>query len=64
MIILIILISVIKQDYEIQVYDVSALTGNVALLKCVAPVDVAEFIDITSWMCGTRSIYADNSPGL
>ena len=42
-------IAVVTQDYETDVPKVYVINGNSALLKCVIPSIVADFIRIESW---------------
>lgn len=51
-------VPVVSQPYEIQVHDSYVLKGNTALLKCVVPPFVREYVIITSWIQdGNFNIY-------
>ncbi|XP_068083883.1 cell adhesion molecule Dscam1 [Anabrus simplex] len=50
--------AVVKQKYEIQVYDEYVISGNTAVLRCQVPSYVAEYVMVTSWIQdGTVNIY-------
>ena len=40
---------VVSQSYRSLVVDESVLSGNSAILKCVIPSFVADFVTVTSW---------------
>lgn len=42
-------ISVVKQYFEVQVYDVFVMRGNTAIFKCQIPSFVADHVDIIEW---------------
>ncbi len=41
---------VLKQDYTPEVYDEFVIEGNSAVLKCVVPTHVKDFIEVKSWI--------------
>lgn len=42
--------TVVSQSYVTQVWDENVLKGNSALLKCVIPSFVADFVSVQSWI--------------
>lgn len=44
------LVSVIKQKYDIQVNDEYVIAGNTAVLKCKIPNYVGDYVMVTSWV--------------
>lgn len=58
------MIAVLKSRYEIQVYDESVVTGNIAILRCIVPSSVSEYVITTSWsQDNSNIIYANNNLG-
>lgn len=45
--------SVVKQFYEVQVYDEFVILGNTAVLKCHIPSFVREYVIVRSWVRGS-----------
>lgn len=41
--------TVVKQYFEVQVYDVFVMRGNTAIFKCQIPSFVADHVDIIEW---------------
>lgn len=41
--------SVVKQIYEVQVYDEYVIKGNTAVMKCHIPSFVVEYVKVISW---------------
>ena len=41
---------VVSQDYRTQVVDESVLKGNSAILKCLIPSFVADFVTVKAWV--------------
>lgn len=39
----------VKQYFEVQVYDVFVMRGNTAIFKCQIPSFVADHVDIIEW---------------
>ena len=44
------------QDYDLQVFPSYALLGNTAVMKCLMPAFVSEFLVVDSWLWGTETI--------
>jgi len=40
---------VVRQNYEVQVYRTHVLVGNIAVLHCVIPAFVKDYVTVTSW---------------
>ena len=40
----------VTQDYKTRVHDEDVLKGNSAILKCVIPSFVADFVSVQSWV--------------
>ncbi|XP_046988374.1 Down syndrome cell adhesion molecule-like protein Dscam2 [Schistocerca americana] len=56
--------AVVKQFYELQVYDEFVVLGNTAVLRCHVPSFVRDYVAVTSWVRGARErITADVSTG-
>ncbi|XKL59015.1 hypothetical protein PGB90_000031 [Kerria lacca] len=54
----------LKSRYEIQVYDETVVTGNIAILHCIVPASVSEYITVTSWVQDNLiTIFANNNLG-
>lgn len=45
----VILLSVVRQKYEVQVRDAYVLGGNTGVLRCEIPAFVKEYVAVTSW---------------
>jgi hypothetical protein len=43
-------VAVVKQKYEVQVYDEYVISGNTAVLRCHVPSYVADYVMVTSWI--------------
>ncbi|GBM02483.1 hypothetical protein AVEN_76524-1 [Araneus ventricosus] len=41
---------VVKQYYEVQVYDEYVIRGNTAVLTCHVPSFVKDYVTVTSWI--------------
>lgn len=39
----------ISQHYDVQVYRAHVLTGNTAVLTCIIPAQVQDYVTVTSW---------------
>lgn len=48
---------VVKQYYEIQVYDVFVMKGNTAIFKCQIPSFVSDHVDIVEWVSTENDTY-------
>lgn len=56
--------AVVKQKYEVQVYDEYVISGNTAVLRCQVPSYVTEYIMVTSWIQdGIINIYPNTDTG-
>ncbi|XP_046662354.1 Down syndrome cell adhesion molecule-like protein Dscam2 isoform X5 [Homalodisca vitripennis] len=56
--------AVVKQKYEVQVYDEYVISGNTAVLRCQVPSYVSEYIMVTSWVQdGIINIYPNTDTG-
>lgn len=44
------------QDYDLQVFPSYALLGNTAVMKCLMPAFVSEFLVVDSWLWGTETV--------
>lgn len=47
---LLLFFSVVKQKYDVQVYDEYVISGNTAVLRCQVPSYVSEYVMVTSWL--------------
>jgi hypothetical protein len=57
-------VAVVKQKYEVQVYDEYVISGNTAVLRCQVPSYVAEYVMVTSWIQdGSVNIYPNTDTG-
>ncbi|KAG8254357.1 hypothetical protein J6590_012055 [Homalodisca vitripennis] len=57
--------AVVKQKYEVQVYDEYVISGNTAVLRCQVPSYVSEYIMVTSWVQdGIINIYPNTDTGI
>ncbi|XP_052126133.1 cell adhesion molecule Dscam2 isoform X2 [Frankliniella occidentalis] len=54
---------VVKQDYDVQVYDEHVVAGNTAALKCHVAPYVAEYIMVTSWEVDQVNLYPSTDVG-
>ncbi|TRY70745.1 hypothetical protein TCAL_04830 [Tigriopus californicus] len=55
--------AVVDQDYELQVYPSYAYLGNTAVVKCLMPPYVKEFLEVSTWMWGSELITSDIEQG-
>ncbi|XP_047475797.1 Down syndrome cell adhesion molecule-like protein Dscam2 isoform X2 [Penaeus chinensis] len=44
--------AVVRQYYEVQVYDEFVISGNTAVIKCHVPSFVRDYVSVTSWIRG------------
>ncbi|KAK8378810.1 hypothetical protein O3P69_009493 [Scylla paramamosain] len=44
--------AVVRQYYEVQVYDEFVISGNTAVIKCHVPSFVRDYVRVTSWVRG------------
>ncbi|RZF40195.1 hypothetical protein LSTR_LSTR016349 [Laodelphax striatellus] len=55
---------IVKQKYEVQVYDEYVISGNTAVLRCQVPSYVTDYIMVTSWVQdGIINIYPNTDTG-
>jgi hypothetical protein len=55
---------VVRQKYEVQVYDEYVISGNTAVLRCQVPSYVADYVMVTSWIQdGSVNIYPNTDTG-
>lgn len=54
------LLLVVSQNYITRVIDEDILVGNSALLKCLIPSFVADFITVHSWVDSTQVVLTPN----
>lgn len=60
----IISISVVAQYYDIDVIKEFAIRGNAAILKCLIPSFVADFVSVVSWHTDqNENFYPGSSEG-
>lgn len=56
------------QDYEVRVNDEFVLRGNTAILKCIVPSFVTDFISVVAWIIDDDTISAEehekDNPGI
>ena len=55
--------SVVDQEYELQVFPAYAYVGNTAVLKCLIPRFVKQYIQVISWMWGNTVILTNIESG-
>lgn len=56
--------AVVRQQYELQVYDEYVISGNTAVLRCQVPSYVADYVMVTSWLQdGVVNIYPNTDTG-
>lgn len=51
------LFPVVKQYFEVQVYDVFVMRGNTAIFKCQIPSFVSDHVDVTEWTSTENDTY-------
>ena len=54
-------LTVMDQDYDLQVFPSYALLGNTAVMKCLMPAFVSEFLVVDSWLWGTETVRSVHS---
>uniref|UniRef100_T1JL51 Ig-like domain-containing protein n=1 Tax=Strigamia maritima TaxID=126957 RepID=T1JL51_STRMM len=52
---------IVKQYYEVQVYDEYVIRGNTAVLKCQVPSFVRDYVRVTSWLVDDVLISSTNA---
>lgn len=54
----------VRQHYEVQVYDEFVILGNTAVLRCHVPSFVREYVTVTGWVRGgDHRIHSDVESG-
>ena len=53
----------VDQEYELQVFPAYAYVGNTAVLKCLIPRFVKQYIQVISWMWGNTVILTNIESG-
>ena len=53
----------LDQNYDLQVYPSYAYEGNTAVIKCLTPSYVREYLEVKSWMWGSEVIVGDVAQG-
>lgn len=54
----------VLQEYEARVNDEFVLRGNTAILKCIVPSFVADFVHVMAWIVDNDTISADENKNL
>lgn len=55
----------VKQKYDVQVYDEYVISGNTAVLRCQVPSYISEYIMVTSWIQDDSiNIYPNTDTGM
>lgn len=51
---------VVEQSYQLRVNDEFVLKGNTAMLKCIVPSFVGDFLEIIEWVSESGESYSIN----
>lgn len=51
----------VLQAYELRVNDEFVLRGNTAIMKCLVPSFVADFVHVVAWIADNETITAEES---
>lgn len=51
----------VLQAYEARVNDEFVLRGNTAILKCIVPSFVADFVNVVAWLMDNETVTADEN---
>lgn len=51
----------VLQTYEARVNDEFVLRGNTAILKCIVPSFVADFVNVVAWLMDNETVTADEN---
>ncbi|CAH0714434.1 unnamed protein product, partial [Brenthis ino] len=54
----------VLQAYEVRVNDEFVLRGNTAILKCIVPSFVADFVNVAAWLMDNETIIPDESANI
>ena len=60
---IILFVTVVDQEYELQVFPAYAYVGNTAVLKCLIPRFVKQYIQVISWMWGNDVLLTNIQKG-
>lgn len=52
------------QAYEGRVNDEFVLRGNTAILKCIVPSFVTDFVNVVAWLMDNETIVADENTNI
>lgn len=52
------------QPYEGRVNDEFVLRGNTAILKCIVPSFVTDFVNVVAWLMDNETIVADENTNI
>lgn len=52
------------QAYEVRVNDEFVLRGNTAILKCIVPSFVADFVNVAAWLMDNETIIPDENANI
>ncbi|KAG8231164.1 hypothetical protein J437_LFUL010390 [Ladona fulva] len=55
--------TIVRQEYEVQVYKSHVLLGNTAVLRCVIPPFVRDYVTVTAWLRDDALILPGASEG-
>lgn len=55
-------VAAVLQAYEARVNDEFVLRGNTAILKCIVPSFVADFVHVVAWIMDNETVLAEESP--
>lgn len=58
---LIFVATAVLQAYEARVNDEFVLRGNTAILKCIVPSFVADFVNVVAWLMDNETVTADEN---
>lgn len=47
-------VSVVSQSYRVYLVDENVLRGNAAILKCLIPSFVTEYVSVTAWIISEK----------
>lgn len=58
---MIMFIVAVLQEYEARVNDEFVLRGNTAIIKCIVPSFVADFVHVMAWIVDNDTVVADEN---
>lgn len=53
------IVTAVLQTYEARVNDEFVLRGNTAILKCIVPSFVADFVHVVAWIMDNDTVSAE-----